>query len=97
MTAAPPGNLATAGPPASTEEPLAYLERLRSIVGKRGEPRRAKDPISGPIIRIWCDAVGDENPAYQVPDWARQSRFGGIIAPATSLNMCSMIFTLAPG
>ncbi|GAB3137023.1 hypothetical protein GCM10027290_02040 [Micromonospora sonneratiae] len=90
MTAAPPGNLATAGPPASTEEPLAYLERLRSIVGKRGEPRRAKDPISGPIIRIWCDAVGDENPAYQVPDWARQSRFGGIIAPATSLNMWTL-------
>jgi acyl dehydratase len=67
-----------------------FLERLRSIVGRPGAPRVAKDPITAPAIRIWCEAVDDWNPAYQDPDWARRSRWGGIIAPATSLNMWTL-------
>ncbi|MGW1061116.1 FAS1-like dehydratase domain-containing protein [Micromonospora rubida] len=94
MAVAPPGNLAAANPAVSpaapAEDSLAYLERLRSVIGKRGEPRRAKDPVSEPIIRIWCDAVGDDNPAYQDPAWAQRSRFGGITAPATTLNMWTL-------
>lgn len=68
----------------------SYLERLRSIVDQPGVPRRAKDPISEPAIRIWCEAVGDHNPLYQDPQWAARSRFGGIIAPPASLNMWTL-------
>lgn len=67
-----------------------FLARLRSVVGELGAPRLAKDPITEAAIRIWCEAVDDWNPAYQDPDWARGSRWGGIIAPASSLNMWTL-------
>lgn len=69
---------------------LSYLDRLRSVVNEPGVPRRAKDPITEPAIRVWCEAVGDYNPLYQDPEWASRSRFGGIIAPPASLNMWTL-------
>jgi uncharacterized protein len=76
--------------PAATAGDPEFLARLRAVTGRRGIPRRAKDPVSESSIRIWCDAVGDENPAYQDPLWARGSRFGGIVAPAATLNMWTL-------
>ena len=67
-----------------------FLQQLRAVVGRPGAPRVAKDPITEAAIRIWCEAVDDWNPAYQDRQWARASRWGGIIAPATSLNMWTL-------
>ncbi|PWJ27033.1 acyl dehydratase [Branchiibius hedensis] len=67
-----------------------FARRLAGLVGLTDPPRVAKDPITEQAIRIWCEAVGDENPAYQDPAWAAASRWGGIIAPATSLNMWTL-------
>ncbi|WP_161632076.1 FAS1-like dehydratase domain-containing protein [Nakamurella lactea] len=67
-----------------------FFERLQAVVGRPGPARVAKDPITEPAIRIWCEAVDDWNPAYQDPQWAQASRWGGIIAPATTLNMWTL-------
>ncbi|GAB3838307.1 MaoC family dehydratase N-terminal domain-containing protein [Dactylosporangium cerinum] len=67
-----------------------FRARLDALIGLTDPPRRAKDPITEAAIRIWCDAVGDENPAYQDPQWAARSAWGGIVAPATSLNMWTL-------
>ena len=67
-----------------------FRARLDALIGLADPPRRAKDPITEAAIRIWCDAVGDENPAYQDPQWAARSAWGGIVAPATSLNMWTL-------
>ncbi|GAA2358440.1 FAS1-like dehydratase domain-containing protein [Dactylosporangium salmoneum] len=68
----------------------SFLNRLRAVVDQPGVARRAKDPITASSIRIWCEAVGDDNPLYQDPAWAGRSRFGGIIAPPASLNMWTL-------
>ena len=67
-----------------------FRARLDALIGLTDPPRRAKDAITEAAIRVWCDAVGDENPAYQDPRWAARSVWGGIVAPATSLNMWTL-------
>ncbi|WP_416970088.1 bifunctional MaoC family dehydratase N-terminal/OB-fold nucleic acid binding domain-containing protein [Streptomyces sp. 4F14] len=41
----------------------------------------AKDPVNAPMIRHWCEALGDTNPAYTGPD---------PIAPPTMLQVWTM-------
>ncbi|MFD9465619.1 bifunctional MaoC family dehydratase N-terminal/OB-fold nucleic acid binding domain-containing protein [Streptomyces sp. NPDC060027] len=40
-----------------------------------------KDPVNAPMIRHWCEAMGDTNPAYDGPD---------AVAPATMLQAWTM-------
>jgi len=42
---------------------------------------RGKDPVNAPMIRHWCEAMGDTNPAYTGPD---------AIAPPTMLQAWTM-------
>jgi uncharacterized protein len=42
---------------------------------------RGKDPVNAPMIRHWCEAMGDTNPAYFGPD---------AIAPPTMLQAWTM-------
>ncbi|WP_037839755.1 bifunctional MaoC family dehydratase N-terminal/OB-fold nucleic acid binding domain-containing protein [Streptomyces sp. NRRL S-1813] len=59
-----------------TDEQLkAYEGRSASAAGV------GKDPVNEPMIRHWCEAVGDTNPAYQGPD---------AIAPPTMLQAWTM-------
>jgi uncharacterized OB-fold protein/acyl dehydratase len=66
-------------------------QRLRAFVGRRtAPPLRARDPVNQPMIRHWCDAVGDANPVYTDPDAAAASRHGGVIAPPAMLQAWTM-------
>jgi len=73
-----------------TQQTLA--DRLRDeFVGKPiGEPYEARDPVSLPMIRSWCDAMGDRNPVYSDEERARESIHGGIVAPPTMLQRWTM-------
>ncbi|MAE94249.1 MAG: hypothetical protein CL910_06270 [Deltaproteobacteria bacterium] len=51
----------------------------------------ARDPVNPPMIRHWCDAIGDANPVYTDPAAAEASCFGGIVAPPTMLQAWSML------
>jgi uncharacterized OB-fold protein len=64
------------------------LERkLQDYVGiEIGSPEVACDAVNEPMIRHWCDALGDANPAYLDPDAAKNSVHGGIVAPPTMMQ-----------
>jgi uncharacterized OB-fold protein/acyl dehydratase len=64
--------------------------RLAAVVGVESEPYLARDPVNAPMIRHWCDAVGDRNPVYTDPALAAQSLHGGIVAPPTMLQAWTM-------
>jgi uncharacterized OB-fold protein/acyl dehydratase len=70
-------------PPITPEDLRA---RLDAICGVEGEPDVARDPVNLPMIRHWCDAVGDRNPCYTDPEFAAASVHGGIVAPPTMLQ-----------
>ena len=66
-------------------------ERLQAFVGRStAPPFRARDPVNQPMIRHWCDAVGDANPIYTDPTAAAASRHGGIVAPPAMLQAWTM-------
>jgi len=67
------------------------MERLRAYVGKQaGLPFVARDPVNEPMIRHWCEAMGDRNPIYTDADAARASVHGGIVAPPTMMQAWTM-------
>ncbi|TQE30003.1 OB-fold domain-containing protein [Streptomyces ipomoeae] len=55
---------------------LKAYEGRAAVVGGVG-----KDPVNAPMIRHWCEAMGDTNPAYTGPD---------AIAPPTMLQAWTM-------
>jgi uncharacterized OB-fold protein/acyl dehydratase len=66
-------------------------ERLQDFVGRPAGPAfRARDPVNQPMIRHWCDALGDANPVYTDPEAAAASLHGGIIAPPAMLQAWAM-------
>lgn len=66
-------------------------EQLQEFVGRAyGEPTVARDPVNVPMIRHLTDALGDRNPVYTDEAFAERSVHGGIVAPATSLQVWTM-------
>ncbi|MGW7254517.1 bifunctional MaoC family dehydratase N-terminal/OB-fold nucleic acid binding domain-containing protein [Streptomyces sp. NPDC054834] len=64
-----------AGPAARLK---TYEARLKAYEGRSAAVSGVgKDPVNQPMIRHWCEALGDTNPAYTGPD---------AIAPATMLQ-----------
>jgi uncharacterized OB-fold protein/acyl dehydratase len=72
------------------EPPSELVQQLRERVDTRSQPSVARDPVNQPMIRHWCDAMGDDNPNYVDPDAAAASPFGEIVAPPAMLNAWGM-------
>ncbi|MFB7343650.1 bifunctional MaoC family dehydratase N-terminal/OB-fold nucleic acid binding domain-containing protein [Streptomyces hydrogenans] len=57
-------------------------ERLRAYEGRPAATAgRGRDPVNLPMIRHWCEAMGDAHPAYRGPD---------AVAPPTMLQAWTM-------
>jgi uncharacterized protein len=65
----------------------AFYAKLQTFVGMEvGVEQVAPDPVNVPMIRHWCEAMGDTNPVYLDEDAARASVHGGLVAPPTMLQ-----------
>ncbi len=64
------------------------LERaVMPFVGQEfGPPETGRDAVNEPMIRHWCDAMGDRNPVYWDPEVAKRSVHGSPVAPPTMLQ-----------
>jgi acyl dehydratase len=54
------------------------------------DPVPAWDPVNQPMIRHWCDAMGDELPIYTDTDAARAAGHPDVVAPPASLQAWTM-------
>ncbi|MDJ0865873.1 MAG: bifunctional MaoC family dehydratase N-terminal/OB-fold nucleic acid binding domain-containing protein [Myxococcota bacterium] len=71
----------------TAKEKAALEERLQAYVGTEAGPEEiGLDLVNEPMIRHWCEMMGDENPVYTDPEVAKQSVHGGIVAPPTMLQ-----------
>src|SRR5207253_6773700 len=63
------------------------LTQLKAFEGQEvGPPEVGADPVNIPMIRHWCEAVGDDNPVYLDEEAAKNSVHGQVIAPPTMLQ-----------
>ncbi|MET7756554.1 bifunctional MaoC family dehydratase N-terminal/OB-fold nucleic acid binding domain-containing protein [Streptomyces sp. NPDC005389] len=67
--------------PESSSDGL-YERRLAGFAGRSAATAgTGKDPVNLPMIRHWCEAMGDDHPAYRGP---------GAVAPPTMLQAWTM-------
>jgi hypothetical protein len=57
------------------------------LIGRSAPFNAARDEVNLPMIRRWCDVMGEHNPVYTDPVYAEQSAFGGIVAPIAMLDV----------
>ena len=66
----------------SAEKKKDLEEAIYAFVGQPiGPPFTGRDIVNEPMIRQWCDAMGETNPVYLDPVAAEKSVHGGIVAP----------------
>jgi len=69
------------------EKKRALEAAIHDFVGKPiGPPATGRDPVNEPMIRQWCDAMGESHPAYLDADAAEETAHGEIVAPPTMLQ-----------
>ncbi|MFJ3979410.1 bifunctional MaoC family dehydratase N-terminal/OB-fold nucleic acid binding domain-containing protein [Streptomyces sp. NPDC090021] len=72
----------TADATGTAEEAARFHTRLAAFEGRPAAvDGQGKDAVNAPMIRHWCEAMGDTNPAYTGPD---------AIAPPTMLQAWTM-------
>jgi len=77
--------------PLTAAQKTALETRIRAFVGKPIGPRvTARDAVNEPMIRQWCDAMGDASGVYLDAEVAKRSPFGCIVAPPMMLDAWTM-------
>ena len=66
---------------------VSFDEQLQTFVGQEiGVLQPAPDEVNIPMVRHWCEAMGDNNPIYLDQGAAEASVHGGIVAPPAMLQ-----------
>jgi acyl dehydratase len=65
-------------------------EKLQAMVGEEAGPFEATNEVNRAMIRHWCEAMEDANPLYNDEKYARNTRYGGIIAPSQMVQAYCM-------
>lgn len=70
-------------------------DEIKSLIGKEAT-YEAPEELGRAAIRYFAMATGDPNPLYRDEEFARQTRFGGIIAPPTLVCETNQYMTGQP-
>jgi len=73
-------------PDMTDDEKAAFLTKLRKFEGTQTAAETGADPVNQAMIRHWVEAMGDENPVYVDPNFAKKTVHGEVIAPPVSLQ-----------
>lgn len=69
----------------------SLLEQARTWVGRPANaPATARDAVNLPMIRRWCEAMGETNPIHIDEVAARAAGHPGIVAPPAMLDVWAM-------
>lgn len=66
------------------------LADLTQYLGGDTGPFLGWDKVNAPMIRHWCEAMGDDNPIYTDVEAARAEGFSSVVAPPAMLQAWTM-------
>mgnify|MGYP001201315961 FL=1 len=67
-----------------------YTQALAWLGKEATRPVEARDPVNVPMIRRWCEAMGEENPIYVDAAAAAAQGFAGPVSPPAMLEVWTM-------
>ena len=70
---------------AAVGQASAFQQAIQPHLNKWGPYRITRDEVTETAIRRFCEVAEDANPVYWDADYAKNSRFGRVIAPPQSL------------
>ncbi len=62
------------------------MDELQRYVGGDFGPFLAWDAVNAPMVRHWCEAMGDLNPVYTDDEAARKQGHPGLVAPPAMMQ-----------
>ncbi|MGM9943836.1 MAG: MaoC family dehydratase [Lysinibacillus sp.] len=69
---------------------ILTAEMIEAHIGIQSEKVAGLDEVCKPMIRHWCEVMEDANPLYHNEDYAKASKYGGIIAPPMQVQAYTM-------
>ena len=54
---------------------------VKALIGMEGEPQTCWEPVERSEIRRFAQAVMDDDPIFWNDDYAKNTRYGGVVAP----------------
>jgi len=57
-------------------------QEARKLIGTESEPTQGRYPVEYEPIRRFCHMVDDTNPLFLDPEYARTTKYGGVICPS---------------
>ena len=64
------------------EKPSTLItDEIRALIGVEAEPVTAFEAVEPGALRRFCQAIMDDDPAYWNGEYAKQTKYGGVIAP----------------
>ncbi|MCB5943444.1 bifunctional MaoC family dehydratase N-terminal/OB-fold nucleic acid binding domain-containing protein [Acidocella sp. KAb 2-4] len=67
-----------------------YTQALAWLGKEATRPVEARDPVNVPMIRRWCEAIGEENPIYVDAEAAAAQGFPAPVCPPAMLEVWTM-------
>ena len=64
--------------------------RVEPLIGIGSEFHEGHDEVSESDIRHWCEVMQDANPLYTDEEYAKKSKYGGLIAPPQMVQTWSL-------
>ena len=76
-----------------TQEGSVITDEMKALIGVEGAPSVLE--VEKGAIKMFAQAIDDPNPLWQDEEYARKTKYGGIIAPPVFL--CSLRAGMAQG
>jgi acyl dehydratase len=66
----------------TNETPTSVItDEIRALIGAKSEPFTAWDSVESGAVRRFCQAIMDDDRAYWDEEYAKGTKYGGVIAP----------------
>lgn len=68
-----------------------WLAKVQALVGREAAPpQTATDPVNFPMVRRWCEAMGETSPLYLDEKFAAKTELQDLVAPPAMMEVWTM-------